>query len=77
MSFFNAGNLSDFKFDNSQLQDVWFSGSVLDNVKIKNSTLEDIDFFGAKAYSETYENGKPIVNRIRINDYDSFLKETS
>jgi len=64
-------------FDNSQLQDVWFSGSLLDKVKIKNSTLEKIRFDGAEVYKETYKNGVLITNRTPINDYTSFLKEIS
>jgi len=41
--------LINLKFDNRQLQDVWFSGSLLGNVKIKNSTLEKIRLDGVKA----------------------------
>ena len=43
--YFSAGELTDLKFDNSQLQGVWFSGSLLDNIKI----LEEIKFDGAEA----------------------------
>ena len=75
--YFSAGELTDLKFDNSQLQDVWFSGSLLDNVKIKNSTLEKIRFDGAEAYKETYRNGILTTNRTPIKDYTSFLKEIS
>ena len=69
--------LTDLKFYNSQLQYVWFSGSLLDNVKIKNSTLEKIRFDGAEAYKEIYKNGVLTTNRTPINDYTSFLKEIS
>jgi len=75
--FFNAGELTDLKFDNSQLRDVWFSGSLLDNVKIKNSTLEKIRFDGTKAYKEVYIKGILTAQRIPIEDYASFLKEIS
>ena len=70
-------SVSDQIHYNSQLQGVWFSGSLLDNVKIKNSILEEIKFDGAKAYKETYINGVLTTNRIPIKDYASFLKEIS
>jgi len=75
--YFSAGELTDLKFDNSQLQDVWFSGSLLDNVKIKDSTLEKISFNGAEAYKEVSRKGVLTANPIPIKDYDSFLKEIS
>lgn len=40
-------------------------------VKIKNSTLENMEFYRAKVYKETNENG--VLIKL-VNDYTTFLK---
>jgi uncharacterized protein YjbI with pentapeptide repeats len=67
--YFNSGDWLDCTFEQSQLIKGFFDGSLIDNVKILNSTLEQISFLNV------------IVEKsgelIQIEDYSSFLKETS
>lgn len=74
---FIGGEFGFGNFYKSQLQDVSFVCSEIDNMKIKNSTLKNINIRGLKVYKYNSIDGQEIANLIPINDYTTFLKETS
>jgi uncharacterized protein YjbI with pentapeptide repeats len=68
---FNATVLSDWTFEKSQLVNVCFGGSEVEDLTIKNSLLEGISFSQMRVCKNTIST----TEEIRIQDYDSFLRE--